>query len=93
MTTELEGKLYKNVSTCIIHEAAVMSVTTCASESGSGTWRNPTGDNWVSSVHERGEGSKLNDCVGSPVSTSFVKWVLVRPKGQDGAHEILRSQR
>ena len=24
MTTELEGKLYKNVSTCIIHEAAVM---------------------------------------------------------------------
>src|SRR5258707_12826701 len=33
-------------------------VMTCASESGSGTRRNPTGDDWVSSVHERGTGGK-----------------------------------
>src|SRR5260370_24058597 len=38
----------------------------------------PLGTSRVSSVYERqdgGEGSKLNKCVGSPVSTSFVKWM------------------
>ncbi len=53
--------------------------------------RNPTGDDQVSSAHEWGEGSELNDCAGSPVSTSFIEWVLVQLKGQDRAHEILRS--
>ena len=35
------------------------SVTTCASESGSRTWRNPTGDDRVSSVHEHGSRAKV----------------------------------
>src|SRR5260221_12954195 len=34
-------------------------VTTCASESGSGMWRNPTGDDQVSSAHKRGSGAKV----------------------------------
>src|SRR5258708_38454623 len=37
----------------------------------------PLGTSWVSSMYNRrdgGEGNELNDCVGSLVCTSFVKW-------------------
>ncbi len=37
----------------------MLDVMTCASGSGSGTWRNPTGDDRVSSVHECGSGAKV----------------------------------
>src|SRR5260221_4555521 len=36
-----------------------VAVTTCTSESGSRTRRNPTGDDRVSSVHERWSGVKV----------------------------------
>src|SRR5258708_1495396 len=39
--------------------AILLTVTTCASGSRSGMWRNPTGDDWVSSVHECGSGVKV----------------------------------
>src|SRR5258708_9268607 len=40
-----------------------------------------------------GEGSELNDCIGSLVSTSFVKWVQVQPEAQDESNHILTSRR
>src|SRR5258708_26859544 len=37
----------------------VGGVTTCASESGSGMQRNPTGDDWVSSAHKHRSRAKV----------------------------------
>src|SRR5258708_13466543 len=34
-------------------------VMTCASRSRSGMWRNPTGDDWVSSAHKHGSRGKV----------------------------------
>src|SRR5258708_35714864 len=45
------------------------SVTTCASESGSGMWRNPTGDDRVSSAHKRRRGVK-----GVSSTTALAHW-------------------
>ncbi len=55
--SEISGNLES--ATVFDHPMISDHVTTCASESGSGTRRNPTGDDRVSSAHERGSGAKV----------------------------------
>ncbi len=53
---------------------------------------------WPGQLHKwvlgQSEGSELNDCIGSLVSTSFIKWVpMFWLNGQDVlAHDVLESK-